>query len=321
MNKQSHAVSRRTAATNARTALSTLFALLLLSTVAYAQVRAEVKHAVAFTPAVAATQLGVPPLKEAVVFGQKIKYVDVGSGPVVVLLHGLGGNLSNWAFNFGALSAKYRVIALDQIGFGHSDKPFINYRVGTYADFLDKFLEGLNVEHASLVGNSMGGWVAALYAIKYPKRVERIVLVDAAGFAPPKEFDLSALSGLNPSTREQARYLAGLVFFNPIFKTDAAVDSMLAGRISAGDGYTIQSLIESIYRGEDMLDGKLSVIKQPTLIIWGKDDGLLPLARDGEKYRKEMPSAQFVVFDQCGHVPQVEKAAEFNAAVLKFLSQ
>ena len=319
MNKQSRATSRLRASTNARAALATLFALLLLSTDAYSQVRAEAKRAVAFTPAVAATQL--PPLKEAVVFGQKIQYVDVGSGPVVVLLHGLGGNSSNWAFNFAALSAKFRVIAPDQIGFGRSDKPLINYRVGTYADFLDKFLEGLNVEHASLVGNSMGGWVAALYAIKYPKRVERIVLVDAAGFAPPKEFDLSTLSGLNPSTREQARYLAGLVFFNPIFKTDAAVDATLAARISAGDGYTIQSLVESIYRGEDMLDGKLSAVKQPTLIIWGKDDGLLPLAREGEKYKREMPSAQFVVFEQCGHVPQVEKAAEFNAAVLKFLSQ
>jgi 2-hydroxy-6-oxonona-2,4-dienedioate hydrolase len=302
-----------------RPTLATLVALLMLSTLAHAQARADAARTVAFTPAVAAPQ--APPLKEAVVFGQKIQYVDAGSGPVVVLLHGLGGNSSNWAFNVAALSQKYRVIAPDQIGFGRSDKPLINYRVGTYADFLDKFLEGLNVERASLVGNSLGGWIAALYALKYPKRVERLVLVDAAGFAPPKEFDLSTLSGLNPSTREQARYLAGLVFFNPLFKTDAAVDATLAARISAGDGYTIQSLVESIYRNEDVLDGKLSGVKQPTLIIWGKDDGLLPLARDGEKYKREMPSAQFVVFDQCGHVPQVEKAAEFNAAVLKFLSQ
>jgi pimeloyl-ACP methyl ester carboxylesterase len=298
-----------------------LLALLLLSTGARAQTRADVRQAVAFTPAVVAPQMGVPPPKEAVVFGQKIQYVDVGSGPVVVLLHGLGGNSTNWAFNFAALSAKYRVIAPDQIGFGRSDKPLINYRVGTYADFLDKFLDGLGVERATLVGNSMGGWIAALYAVKYPKRVERLVLVDAAGFAPPKELDLSTLSGLNPSTREQARYLMGLVFFNPLFKTDAAVDATLAARISAGDGYTIQSLVESIYRNEDMLDGKLSAVKQPTLIIWGRDDGLTPLAREGEKYKKEMPSARFVVFDQCGHVPQVEKAAEFNAAVLKFLSQ
>lgn len=304
-----------------RSTLATLFALLLLSTVAYAQGRDEGKPPAASTQSVTVTQVGVPPLKEATVFGQKIKYVDVGSGPVVVLLHGLGGNSSNWAFNISALSTKYRVIAPDQIGFGRSDKPLINYRVGTYADFLDKLLDGLNVERATLVGNSMGGWIAALYAVKYPKRVERLVLVDAAGFAPPKDLDLSTLSGLNPSTREQARYLAGLVFFNPLFKTDAAVDATLAARISAGDGYTIQSLVESIYRNEDMLDGKLSAVKQPVLIIWGRDDGLTPLAREGEKFKKEIPSAQFVVFDQCGHVPQVERAAEFNAALLKFLSQ
>jgi 2-hydroxy-6-oxonona-2,4-dienedioate hydrolase len=304
-----------------RLTLATLFALLLLSTVAYAQGRDKGKPPAPSPESVTVTQVGVPPLKEAVVFGQKIKYVDVGSGPAVVLLHGLGGNSSNWAFNISALSAKYRVIAPDQIGFGRSDKPLINYRVGTYADFLDKLLDGLNVERATLVGNSMGGWIAALYAVKYPKRVERLVLVDAAGFAPPKDLDLSTLSGLNPSTREQARYLAGLVFFNPLFKTDAAVDATLAARISAGDGYTIQSLIESIYRNEDMLDGKLSAVKQPVLIIWGRDDGLTPLAREGEKFRKEIPSAQFVVFDQCGHVPQVERAAEFNAAVLKFLSR
>ena len=96
---------------------------------------------------------------------------------------------------------------------------------------------------------------------------------------------------------------------------------MLAQRMSAGDGYTIQSLVESIHRGEDMLDGKLSAVKTPTLIVWGRDDGLTPLAREGEKFRRELPAAQLIVFDGCGHVPQVEKAAEFNAAVLKFLSQ
>jgi alpha-beta hydrolase superfamily lysophospholipase len=100
--------------------------------------------------------------KEVTVFGQKIHYVEAGSGPVVVLLHGLGGNTTNWAFNVPALAQKYRVIVPDQIGFGRSDKPLINYRVGTYADFLDKFLDELKVEKASLVGNSMGGWMATL---------------------------------------------------------------------------------------------------------------------------------------------------------------
>ena len=270
----------------------------------------------------AAAQAAAPAgMKEAVVFGQKIQYTDTGTGPVVVLLHGLGGNSANWAFNVPALAQKFRVIVPDQVGFGRSDKPLINYRVATYVDFLDKFLAGLKIERASLVGNSMGGWIAAAYTLKHPTKVERLVLADAAGFAPPKEFDLSTLSGLNPSTREQTKMLAGMVFSNPLFKSDAAIDAMLEQRISAGDGYTIQSLVESIHRGEDMLDGKLGGIKQPVLLIWGREDGLTTLAREGERFKREIPQAQLVVFDGCGHVPQVEKAAEFNAAVLKFLAQ
>ncbi|HJQ30726.1 MAG TPA: alpha/beta fold hydrolase [Pyrinomonadaceae bacterium] len=258
--------------------------------------------------------------KEVTVFGQKIRYVEAGSGPVVVLLHGLGGNSTNWAFNIPALAQKYRVVVPDQIGFGRSDKPLVNYRVGTYADFLDKFLDELKIEKAALVGNSMGGWIAALYTLQHPSRVERLVLVDAAGFRPPKEFDLATLSGLNPSTREGMKRLAGMVFFNPLLKSDAAIDLMLTQRLSAGDGYTIQSLVESIYRGEDMLDGRLSAIKQPVLLIWGREDGLTPLAREGAQFQKELAGARLVVLDNCGHVPQVEKAAEFNAAVLAFLA-
>ena len=117
------------------------------------------------------------------------------------------------------------------------------------------------------------------------------------------------------------RQLASLVFFNKQLLTDAAIDLMLAQRMAAGDGYTIQSLVESIHRGEDMLDGKLSAVRTPTLIVWGREDGLTPLAREGERFKKEMPAARLVVFDECGHVPQVEKAADFNAALLKFLQE
>lgn len=285
----------------------------------------EALFAVMFTlllSASAAAQAQAPqPLKEAVVFGQKIKYVEAGSGPVVVLLHGLGGNSANWAFNTPALAQKFRVIVPDQIGFGQSDKPFINYHIGTYVDFLDKFLAELKVERATLVGNSMGGWVAALYTLRYPAKVERLVLVDSAGFAPPKDFNIGALAGLNPSTRAEMKLLAGMVFHNPLFKSDAAIDVLLTQRLSAGDGYTIQRLADSIHRGDDMLDGKLAAVKQPVLLIWGREDGLTPLAREGEMFKRELPSAQMIVFDNCGHAPQIEKAVEFNAAVLKFLSQ
>jgi triacylglycerol lipase len=259
--------------------------------------------------------------KEALIYGVKIHYLEAGSGPVVILLHGLGGNATNWAFNVGALAQKFRVIVPDQLGFGGSGKPLINYRVGTYVDFLDGLYKELKIERASLVGNSMGGWIAAAYTLAHPERVERLALVDAAGFAPPANFDMRLLSKLNPSTREGMKELASLVFYNKqLFTSDAAVDLMLTQRITAGDGYTIQSLSESIARREDMLDGRLAAIKQPTLIIWGREDGLTPLAEYGERFKREIPGARLLVFDACGHVPQVEKPSAFNAALLEFLS-
>jgi pimeloyl-ACP methyl ester carboxylesterase len=256
----------------------------------------------------------------ATIYGVKIHYVEAGSGPVVVLLHGLGGNATNWAFNIAPLAQKYRVVVPDQIGFGQSDKPLINYRIATYVDFLDAFLKELKIERASLVGNSMGGWVAASFALAHPEKVEKLVLVDAAGFAFAQGFDTSQLIKLNPSTREGMKELVSHVFYNKlIFMSDGFINASLAARVNAGDGHTIRSITESIIRREDILDNRLSAIKQPTLIIWGREDGLLPLA-DGQRFQKEIAGAQLIVFDQCGHVPQVEKAAEFNAAVLKFLA-
>jgi pimeloyl-ACP methyl ester carboxylesterase len=263
-----------------------------------------------------------PQEKSANVFGAKIYYQEAGDAtkPKVILLHGLGADTASWFLNVAALSAKYHVIVPDQIGFGKSDKPLLKYRVATYVDFLDKFMAELKIEKATLVGNSLGGWVAAWTAIKYPNRVEKIVLVDAAGLKP-ETVDLQLIYSLNFSTREEIRALSKLVFYNQSFvDNETFIEQSMRKRVLAGDGYTINSLIESIRRDEDFLDGQLAKIQKPTLIIWGKQDGLLKLA-DGERFNKEINGSQLVVFDQCGHVPQVEKAAEFNAAVLKFLEK
>ena len=260
-----------------------------------------------------------PADKVATIYGQKIHYLDTGSGPVVVLLHGMGGSAVNWAFTTPALTAKYRVIVPDQIGFGKSDKPLISYRVGTYVDFLDALLKELKVEKATLVGNSLGGWIAASYALAHPAKVEKLVLVDAAGFNLGPKDDPNTVNALNPTTRAGVKQLLPLVLYNQaLFASDAAIDGFLTQRLMAGDGFTINMLIESIKRREDGLDGRLGDIKTPTLIIWGKQDKLTPLAW-GERFKKEIAGAQMVVFDQCGHGPQLEKAADFNAALLKFL--
>ena len=98
---------------------------------------------------------------------------------------------------------------------------------------------------------------------------------------------------------------------------DQVVESALANKFKRGDGYTINSFIESFLRGEDFLDGKTKAIKAPTLALWGKNDGLTPLGL-GKAFVEDIPGAQLVVIDNCGHVPQMEKGCEFNAALLKF---
>jgi 2-hydroxy-6-oxonona-2,4-dienedioate hydrolase len=261
--------------------------------------------------------------KSVTIFGAKIRYLEAGDAakPTVILLHGLGGNAENWQFNIAALSLNYHIIAPDQVGFGKSDKPLIKYRVGTYVDFLDKFMSELKIEKASLVGNSMGGWVAGLFAVKYPNKVEKIILADAAGITPAATINYDDIYQLNNSTRDEVRANLKRIFYNPLYaNNEALVDQFLTARITTGDGYTINSLIDSIKRKEDFLDTRLGEIKKPTLVIWGKQDGLLPLS-DGEKFNKGIVNSQFIVFDQCGHAPMVEKAADFNQAVLKFLGE
>ncbi|HSO75348.1 MAG TPA: alpha/beta hydrolase [Blastocatellia bacterium] len=258
--------------------------------------------------------------KYATVFGAKIHYLEAGSGPVVILLHGLGGDATNWAPTIGPLAQKYRVIVPDQIGFGKSDKPLINYRVGTLVDFLAGLYKELKIERASLVGNSLGGWTVTAFALAHPEKVDRLVLVDAAGFAVTGDLDPKVLNGLNPSTRAAVKEMMPLVFYDArIFTSDAAVDTFFARKMTAGDGYTIQRFIDSIGHGQDVLDKKLGALKQPTLIIWGREDGLTPLAM-GERFKKEISGSQLFIIEKCGHVPQLEKPAEFNTALMKFLS-
>jgi len=267
-----------------------------------------------------ATVINAQTPKEVLVFGQKIQYVEAGSGPTVILLHGLGGSSVAWSFNIGPLAEKFHVVVPDQIGFGKSDKPLVNYRIRTYVDFLDQFCKQLKIERATLVGNSMGGWIAAMFTASFPDRVDKLVLVDAAGYTPPKDFDMRTLFGLNPTTREEMKILVSKVFYNKAFQSDAAIDQSIAVRLAAGDGYTIKTITESIIRGEDFLDDVVKTIKRPTLLVWGRQDGLVALA-DGERFNKDIAGSKMVVIEQCGHVPNAEKPGEFNAAVLTFLTE
>ncbi len=264
-----------------------------------------------------AQQTTGPVDKVASVYGAKVHYVDAGTGSPVILLHGLADDIGVWESAIAPLAAKYRVVALDQIGFGRSDKPLLNYRVSTFVDFLDGFLNELKIERASLVGNSLGGWVAASFALAHPQRVDRLVLCDAAGYAAvSKTMDPRALSALRLASREDIRYLGPLTFRDKRFYED--VDLAFKQHVSAGDNYTVNQLLDSMIRGEDVLDGRMGAIRKPTLIVWGREDKLIPLSF-AERFHKEIAGSQLRVIDSCGHMPQVECPKEFVTAVLEFL--
>ena len=263
------------------------------------------------------------------VAGIRTHYVVAGEGPPLLLLHGLGASLIAWMSNIDALSQKFTVYALDIPGRGDSDKPNIDYRVPTGARFIREFMEILGIERASLAGCSMGGMVALRTALDYPDRVEKLVLVDAAGLG-----------------REMCWYvrivslpLVGEVLERPsLGGTRASLKNILYNHSLIQDGF-----LQEIYRTRKLPGAKQAVLKMirgavglrgvhkqwimtehlknldiPVLIVWGAQDRIIPV-HHAYNAAREAPDVELFIFDECGHWPQLEKAHEFNKVVLDFL--
>ena len=251
------------------------------------------------------------------VFGRRICYYDVGSGPVLVLLHGLGGDADQWAWCLGPLSTTHRVIALEMLGFGRSDKPPIIYRIAGFVEVLERFLQALEIERASILGHSLGGWIVAAFALQFPRRVDKLVLADAAGI------DAGAINppiDLNVSTRANMRTILEFIFHKKAMVTDDFVDLSYSLHLERGDGPTIRSVLETIMAPDEKLDSSLGALQAPTLLLWGKEDALTPLAM-AENFQRLIPGSRLEVIPECGHVPCLEKPAEFVQAVSHFLRQ
>jgi pimeloyl-ACP methyl ester carboxylesterase len=291
--------------------------------------RRELKHGCILLLAIFIYSVGVapasgqapaqPPDKTIAVFGQTIHYWDVGSGPVVVLVHGLGSRKEDWLPVLEPLAQKYRLLVPDQIGFGKSDKPLLDYTVQTYVDFLNEFLLQMKVEKASLVGESLGGWISALYAVELGDGahlivLDKLVLVDAAGLKQD-----TPIPNLNPSSLAAMRGVMEAVFYDTSWLNEETLRRIFTDKLSTHDGYTVRSFLANPLLGTERLDDRLAKIKTPTLVVWGKQDKLLPIV-SGERYAAGIAGAKLVSFDKCGHVPPIEKTQEFVAAVTAFLS-
>jgi 2-hydroxy-6-oxonona-2,4-dienedioate hydrolase len=279
---------------------------------------------IVFTFCIAVAQGQNAVQKDATVIGFKLHYQEAGRGPVVVLLHGLGGDGSRWAPNIGPLSREFRVIALDQIGFGESDKPLANYHTGMLSEFLARFLATIGVSKASLVGNSMGASVALYTAVHYPQVVDRLVLADCAclravGAKAPVPADSRQRDIQNSVTSEETRDYFRTLFHNKNLVTDKVVEDNLILRLKWA--FAISKIQESNAKGLGSLSREeVHGTKAPTLIIWGKFDALDD-PELADLLAETIPGSRKVLIDDSGHMPQLEKPAEFNRIVTEFLKQ
>ncbi len=259
----------------------------------------------------------LPALQSVQVFGQTIKYYDLGEGPTLLLVHGLGAEADVWAYCLEPLSQHYRVIAPDLLGFGRSSKPLITYRIPTFLEVLERFLHALALPRVSIVGNSMGGWISAWFAIQFPGRVHKLVLNDAIGIvAGAVEVPID----FRPSSLQNTRQVLEFMFYNRGMATDELVEMAYELHLEHNDGPTIASVLETIYQRTDHLDDQLYRLKAPTLLIWGDSDRVSPLSV-AENYRRLIPASRLEVIPQCGHIPALEKPQEFLQHVLHFLSE
>ena len=259
--------------------------------------------------------------KNASVLSFNIYYRDEGSGPPVILLHGLGGDGSRWGPNIRPLGSDFRVIVPDQIGFGQSDKPLANYHSGMLAEFLAGFMKAIGVTKASIVGSSMGAWVAIYFAVHYPQLLDRLVLVDGGSYRSsgqpvvPRDPYLRRIQ--NGVTTGETREFFELMFHDKRFVTDKVVEDGLAMRLRSA--YTIGKMQEASDKGLGTVsEEEAHGIKAPTLVVWGKYDRIVdPVTAD--KLNGAIPGSRKVIIDNAGHLPQIEQYSEFNRIVREFL--
>lgn len=264
-----------------------------------------------------------------------VNYVDLSPrDPVdevcVVLVHGLAGCWQNWLENIPALASKRRVIALDLPGFGHSPMPPWTVSVPAYGELVRDFCSALGLERVAIVGNSLGGFVAAEAVRANPGRFEKLALIAAAGISHARmRPEPAALAGrlavgLAPlALRFQARAVRrpGLrhaafrtVFHAPIrLRPELLLEQYVNGTGRPGFLPAFTSLM-----GYDFVD-LLAEVETPTLIVGGRNDLIVP-PHDAVEYGRLLRNSQTVIFDRTGHAPQLERPVRFNRLLDAFLN-
>lgn len=271
-----------------------------------------------------------------IVDGQPVNTIELGSGPAIVFVHGLSGCWANWLEQLPVLARDHRVVAMDLPGFGHSPMPRSGeISIPSYARLLDGLLGELGIDAAAVVGNSMGGLISAELAIAFPQRVERLVLISAAGIsttANPRamralprlarmERVLAASSAWMASKSEAVARRARLreatmraVVRHPDRLPAALMSEQLRGAGKPGFIGALQAVLDYDLRG------RLPEIACPTVVVWGDSD-LVITVRDAAAFTELIPRSRRVLFEDTGHMAMLERPGAFNPLLEGFLQE
>lgn len=262
----------------------------------------------------------------------KIHYNESGKGDAVIMLHGGGPGATGWSNyfkNIGPFAEKYRTILMDQPGFGATDSISIKEepRDLVHARAVKDLIDDLGIDKVTMIGNSMGGASSMRFAIEYPDRINKLVLMGAAGGGisitqPLPQEGIKIMFGLyrNPNMEGLKRMIQVFVY-DSSFMTDELVEQRYSAMMEHPEH--LENFMESMTPpspGLTDLSSRLNEIKAKTLIIWGRDDRFVPLDH-GLKFLWGIPDSQLHIFSKCGHWAQYEHADEFNQLVLDFLAR
>ncbi|TFV74870.1 alpha/beta fold hydrolase [Blastococcus sp. CT_GayMR19] len=278
------------------------------------------------------------PVREIrVVHGHRRAFVRAGSGPALLLLHGIGNNCQTWAGVIDRLAESHTVLAPDLLGHGASDKPRGDYSIAAYANGMRDLLTVLDIERATVVGHSLGGGIALQFAYQFPERCERLALVGSGGLGPElsaglraatlpgAELVLTALTGVSGPLRLGMQALDRIgkaAGWKPVRDVAEAGEALLALKdVQARRAFlrTLRGVVDARGQAVTALDRLYLADAVPMLVVWGSRDPIVP-ALHAESVRSLVPSARVEVFQGAGHWPHLDEPEEFCRILLDFIA-
>ena len=277
-----------------------------------------------------------PKLQRVDVGGWPIEFLAVGAGPPLVLLHGVGDSAHTWQRVLPDLARTHRVYAPSLPGFGRSAKPAVEYTPAFFTDFVGRFLDALDLPEAVLVGNSLGGLVAARFALAQPACVPSLVLVDSSGLGRDLHLALRLLTlpgygrlvaAWNKTPVGAAQWalgVTGLLLARPRRAPGPWVrEQWRMARLRGFLEATVVSLrAQTTIRGQRprvLLLEQLPQLSMPILVVWGARDRIVPVAH-GRDAVARLARGDLAVIPDCGHLPHLERPRQFLQALQPFLS-